>query len=114
MSNLPITIASGFYDRMHGLYTGDIKPAGIDLNFVVLDDPRQVFDRMGGGQEFDASEFSLSEHITKLAAGNSPFVAVPAMISRVFRHQFIFINTKSGIKKPKDLEGRRVGVPLYV
>jgi 4,5-dihydroxyphthalate decarboxylase len=114
MSNLPITLASGFYDRMHGLYTGDIKPAGIDLNFLVLDDPRQVFDRMGGGLEFDASEFSLSEHITKLAAGNSPFVAVPAMISRVFRHQFIFINAKSGIKKPKDLEGRRVGVPLYV
>jgi 4,5-dihydroxyphthalate decarboxylase len=114
MSNLPITLASGFYDRMHGLYTGDIKPAGIDLNFVVLDDPRQVFDRMGGGQEFDASEFSLSEHITKLVAGNSPFVAVPAMISRVFRHGFIFVNAKSGIKKPKDLEGRRVGVPLYV
>jgi 4,5-dihydroxyphthalate decarboxylase len=114
MSNLPITLASGFYDRMHGLYTGDVKPAGIDLNFVVLDDPREVFDRMGGGLEFDASEFSLSEHITKLVAGNSPFVALPVMISRVFRHQFIFINAKSGINKPKDLEGRRVGVPLYV
>jgi 4,5-dihydroxyphthalate decarboxylase len=114
MPNLPITLASGFYDRMHGLYTGDIKPAGIDLNFVVIDDPRQLFDRMGGGLEFDASEFSLSEHITKLAAGNSPFVAAPVFISRVFRHQFIFVNTKSGVKRPKDLEGRRVGVPLYV
>jgi 4,5-dihydroxyphthalate decarboxylase len=114
MANLPITFASGFYDRMHALYTGDVKPAGIDLNFIPIDDPRQIFDRMGGGLEFDASEFSLSEHITKLIAGNSPFVAVPVMISRVFRHQFIFINAKSGIKKPKDLEGRRVGVPLYV
>jgi 4,5-dihydroxyphthalate decarboxylase len=114
MSNLPITFACGFYDRMHALYTGDVKPAGIDLNFMRIDDPRQIFDRMGGGQEFDASEFSLSEHITKLVAGNSPFVALPVMISRVFRHQFIFINAKSGIKTPKDLEGRRVGVPLYV
>jgi 4,5-dihydroxyphthalate decarboxylase len=113
MANLPITLASGFYDRMHGLYTGDIKPAGIDLNFIVIDDPRQLFDRSGGGQEFDASEFSLSEHITKLAAGDSPFVALPVMISRVFRHQFIFINKKSGIKSPKDFEGRRIGVPLY-
>ncbi len=114
MSNIPITLASGFYDRMHALYTGDVKPTGIDLTFLPIDDPRQIFDRMGGGLEFDASEFSLSEHITKLIAGNSPFVAVPVFISRVFRHQFIFINTKSGIKKPKDLEGRRVGVPLYV
>ena len=89
MSNLPITLACGFYDRMHALYTGDVKPAGIDLNFMRIDDPRQIFDRMGGGQEFDASEFSLSEHITKLVAGNSPFVALPVMISRVFRHQFI-------------------------
>jgi 4,5-dihydroxyphthalate decarboxylase len=113
-NNLPITMASGFYDRMQALYTGDVKPAGIDLNFIPIDDPRQIFDRMGGGLEFDASEMSISEHITKLVAGNSPFVAVPVMISRVFRHQFIFINKKSGIKTPKDLEGRRVGVPLYV
>ncbi len=114
MSNIPITLACGFYDRMHALYTGDVKPAGIDLNFMAIDDPRQIFDRMGGGQEFDASEFSLSEHITKVVAGNSPFVAVPVMISRVFRHQFVFVNADSGIKSPKDLEGRRVGVPLYV
>jgi len=114
MSDLPLTFACGFYDRMHALYTGQAKPAGIDLNFLALDDPRQIFDRMGGGLEFDASEMSLSEHITKLVAGNSPFVALPVPISRVFRHQFIFINTKSGIKRPKDLEGRRVGVPLYV
>ena len=114
MSDLPLTFACGFYDRMHALYTGQVKTAGIDLNFLALDDPRQIFDRMGGGLEFDASEMSLSEHITKLVAGNSPFVALPVPISRVFRHQFIFINTKSGIKRPRDLEGRRVGVPLYV
>jgi 4,5-dihydroxyphthalate decarboxylase len=114
MSKLPITMACGFYDRMHALHTGEVKPVGIDLNFVAMDDPRQIFDRMGGGLEFDASEMSISEHATKLIAGNSPFVAVPVFISRVFRHQFVFINTKSGIKRPKDLEGRRVGVPLYV
>jgi 4,5-dihydroxyphthalate decarboxylase len=31
----------------------------------------------------------------------------------VFRHGFIFFNRRSGIRAPKDLEGRRVGVPLY-
>jgi 4,5-dihydroxyphthalate decarboxylase len=114
MSDIPITLACGFYDRMHALYTGDVKPAGIDLTFMAIDDPRQIFDRMGGGLEFDASEMSMSEHVTKLIAGNSPCVAVPVFISRVFRHQFIFINTKSVIRNPKYLEGRRIGVPLYV
>ena len=32
--------------------------------------------------------------------------------SRVFRHSFIFINKKH-IKSPKDLEGKRIGVPVY-
>jgi 4,5-dihydroxyphthalate decarboxylase len=33
--------------------------------------------------------------------------------SRVFRHGYIFVNKRAGIRTPKDLEGRRVGLPLY-
>ena len=32
--------------------------------------------------------------------------------SRVFRHGFIFVNRKA-VRTPKDLEGKRIGVPLY-
>ena len=95
------------------LYTGEVQPDGIDLNFVVIDSPRDIFDRMAGGQEFDLSEMSSSETIQRMAANQSPFVALPVFPSRVFRHGHVSINRKSGIKKPKDLEGRRVGVPLY-
>jgi 4,5-dihydroxyphthalate decarboxylase len=113
MANLQLTFACGLYDRMVPLYTGDVRPAGIDLNFVVLDDPRQIFDRMAGGGEFDLSEMSSSETIQRMAANESPFVALPVFASRVFRHGHVSISRKSGIRKPKDLEGRRVGVPLY-
>ncbi len=47
MSKVPITFACGLYDRMLALYTGEVKPDGIDLNFLAIDDPRQIFDRMG-------------------------------------------------------------------
>ena len=77
MSKLPITMACGFYDRMHALHTGEVKPVGIDLNFVAMDDPRQIFDRMGGGVALDASEMSISENATKLTAGNSRLVNEP-------------------------------------
>jgi 4,5-dihydroxyphthalate decarboxylase len=100
-------------DRVLALDTGEVQPEGIDLNFVPIDSARDIFDRMAGGLEFDCSELSSSEFISRLAAKRCPFVALPVFVSRVFRHGFIFINTKSGIKGPKDLEGRRVGVQLY-
>jgi len=87
MPSLPLTFACGLYDRMVPLYTGEVKPEGIDLNFIAIEDPRQIFDRMGGGLEFDASEMSSSEFISKLSAGKSPFVALPVFASRVFPPQ---------------------------
>ena len=56
---------------------------------------------------------SGTEYVSHVASGNSPFIGIPVFASRVFRHSFIVINRKSGVKKPKDLEGRRVGVQLY-
>src|SRR5712691_9199943 len=112
-TKLPLTFACGLYDRMLRLYTGEVAPAGIDLEFLANDEPRDIFDRMGGKLEFDASEMSSSEFISAFGAGQSRFVAIPVFASRVFRHGFIFFNRKSGIRTPRDLEGRRVGVPLY-
>jgi 4,5-dihydroxyphthalate decarboxylase len=68
---------------------------------------------MSGGLEFDVAEYSSSEFIQRYAAKQCPFVALPVFPSRAFRHSFITINKCSGIKKPKDLEGKRVGVALY-
>jgi 4,5-dihydroxyphthalate decarboxylase len=112
-TKLPLTFACGLYDRMLRLYTGEVQPAGIDLKFLANDEPRDIFDRMGGKLEFGASEMSSSEFISRFATGQCPFVAIPVFASRVFRHGFIFYNVKSGIRAPKDLEGKRVGVPLY-
>lgn len=112
-AKVPITFACGLYDRMQALYTAEVQPEGIDLNFINIDAPRKIFDRMSGNQEFDVSELSSSEFITRLSAGQCPFVALPVFPSRAFRHGFIAINTRSGIRSPKDLEGKRIGVPLY-
>jgi 4,5-dihydroxyphthalate decarboxylase len=68
---------------------------------------------MVGGREFDVAELSASEFISLHRAGDCPFVALPVFPSRVFRHGHIFVNTRRGIRAPKDLEGRRIGLPLY-
>ena len=107
-----MSFASAQYDRMIALCTGEVKPEGIDLNFITINHPRDIFDRMMGGREFDASEMSSSEYITRYVAGERDFIAIPVFPSRAFRHSFIAVNDRT-IKKPTDLNGKRVGVQLY-
>src|SRR4026209_1528046 len=113
MSRLSLTFASCRYDRMEAIREGAFPIEGIDLNCITLRSGREVFDRMVGGQEFDVAELSASEFISLTGRGDCPFVALPVFPSRVFRHGYIFINTRRGIRGPKDLEGKRVGLPLY-
>src|SRR6516164_275478 len=113
MAKLQLSFACGLYDRMQPLYTGEVKAEGIDLNFIAIDQPRPIFDRMAGGEEFDVAEFSSSEFVQRFARKQCPFVAIPVFPSRAFRHGFIAVHRKAGISTPKDLEGKRVGVPLF-
>ncbi len=112
--NIPITFACGLYDRMLPLYTGDVKPDGIDLNFIAIDHPREIFDRMQNALEFDACEMSSSDFVRHAVHGGDdfPMVAIPVFPSRVFRHGHISVNRKL-VGAPKDLAGKRIGVPLY-
>ena len=113
MAKLPLTFACGPYDRMEALNYGLIPVEGIDLNFIEIQAPREIFDRMVGAQEFDVSEMSLAEYVTMTAKGISPFIALPVFPSKAFRHAFICVNREAGIKEPKDLAGKRIGTPLY-
>lgn len=113
MANLKLRFACGLYDRMLPLYTKEVQPDGIDLEFIVNDDPRVTFDRMVREQAYDLSEMSGSEFIQRTSQGQCPFVALPVFPSRVFRHGYIVVNRKSGIRTAKDFEGRRIGVQLY-
>ena len=113
MADLRLTFACGPYDRTEALQNGAIRPDGIDLDYLDIQAPREIFDRMVRKHEFDVSEMSSSEFISTMARGDCPFVGIPVFPSKAFRHGFICINTKSGIRGPKDLEGKRVGLPMY-
>jgi 4,5-dihydroxyphthalate decarboxylase len=110
-----ITLASGLYDRMQALYTGEAKTEGIDLKFIINDDPRAIFNRMSATQEFDVAEMSCSDYIARLSVqkDKTPFIALPVYPARCFRHGYITVDRRSGIRVPKDLEGKRIGLPRY-
>jgi 4,5-dihydroxyphthalate decarboxylase len=113
MSGLPLTYAGVMYDRTAPLATGAVKPRGIDLNYLEFDYPPNIFNKMEHELGFDTSEFGISTHIQKWAEKDYPFVFLPIFPSKVFRRSYMFVNRKSGIKSPKDLEGKRVGVPAW-
>ena len=111
MSTLDLTLAIGDYDRTSALQTGLVRPQGVDLNILTLS-PEEIFYRMGRFLEFDACEFSLSTYTIRRGRGE-PMIAIPVFPSQMFRHSSIFIGDKAGIREPKDLRGKRVGVPKY-
>jgi 4,5-dihydroxyphthalate decarboxylase len=52
---------------------------------------------------------AMTTYITARAHGKR-FTGLPIFLVRAFHHGAIVYNTKSGIRSPKDLEGRKVGV----
>ncbi len=118
MTDLQLHIASGPYDRIEALRYGSVKPDGITVEYETRIPVHSIFVDMAEREAFDVSEMSLSLYTTKrsraLAGGDPfPFVAIPVFPSRVFRHGNFFVNRKSGIETPKDLEGKRVGIQEY-
>ncbi len=112
MSKVKLTLGCWNYDRTRAIQDGSIQPDGIDINY--LDMPvEETFFRMARHREFDVSEMSLSSYTVSLHREKPPFIAIPVFPSRFFRHSCIYVNAKSGIREPKDLIGKRVGVPEF-
>src|SRR5271169_287680 len=112
MVEVPVTIACGNYDRTQAIRDGRVKVEGCAVTYLPLY-PEEIFHRVFKFQEFDISEMSFSSYLRTVSAGTSEYTAVPAFVSRIFRHSGIYIRKGAGIAKPEDLRGKRIGVPEY-
>jgi len=111
MSNLSLSVAIGDYDRNRPLIAGAVRIDGVDPVFMTLS-PEEIFFRAFRSVDFDICELSLSSYTVKTALGESPYVGIPAFVSKAFRHTSIYVRTDR-IGEPKDLKGKKVGVPEY-
>ena len=112
MANLQLSLSCWDYDRTRALADGSVRAEGIDLIYQNLF-VEETFFRMARFREFDAAEMSLSSYCVSLGKDDPAFIAIPVFPSRFFRHSCIFVSAKSGIREPKDLAGKRIGVPEY-
>jgi 4,5-dihydroxyphthalate decarboxylase len=111
MPRLNLSVAIGDYDRNRPLIDGAVAIDGVDPVFMKLC-PEEIFFRAFRSQDFDICELSLSSFTLKTALGTSPYVGVPAFVSRMFRHTSIYVRTDR-IREPGDLKGKKIGVPEY-
>jgi 4,5-dihydroxyphthalate decarboxylase len=111
MAKLELSVAVGDYDRTRGLIDGSVAIDGVNPIYMTLV-PEEIFFRAFRTAEFDICELSLSSYTVKTAQNNCPYIAVPAFVSRAFRHTAIYVRTDR-VKKPEDLIGRKVGLPEY-
>ncbi len=112
MTDVPVTIACGNYDRTRAIKDGTVNVEGCAVTYLPLY-PEEIFHRAFKFQEFDISELSFSSYIRTVAAGTAAYIGIPAFVSRIFRHSGMYIRKDAGIAKPQDLRGKRVGVPEY-
>ena len=84
----------------------------MDAEFITVHPQIGAFRRMVRDVEFDVCELAPTTYIIARAYG-APFVALPIFVVRRFHHSGLLVRPDAGIKTPKDLEGKKVGVRAY-
>jgi 4,5-dihydroxyphthalate decarboxylase len=107
-----LTIAVAEYPHTSAVRDGSIPIEGVEAEFITVKPQIGAFRRMVRQVEFDVCELAPTTYIIARAYG-APFVAIPIFLMRRFHHGGMLIRPGAGIRTPKDLEGRKVGVRAY-
>lgn len=107
-----LKIAVAEHPHTSAIRNGTIPIEGVDAEYVTVKPQIGAFRRMVRDVEFDVCELAPTTYIIARAYG-APFVALPIFVVRRFHHSGMLVRPDAGIKVPKDLEGKTVGVRAY-
>src|SRR5438552_18026233 len=111
MPKLQLSFISAYNERVEPVLDGRVDIEGLEL-VPTYSDPSETFWRQLKFQEFEVSEMSMSSFLIARSRGMD-MVGIPVFPSRRFMHAQISIHADSGIEKPQDLVGKRIGVGEY-
>jgi 4,5-dihydroxyphthalate decarboxylase len=109
MPDLKLKTVTRTQGNNRALKDGTVKPKTFEFQFEEVDPLIAAFRRMVCGNEFDVCEMAITTYICAKAHGKA-MTAVPVFLVRAFHHGAILVNSKAGIRSPRDLEGKKVGV----
>jgi 4,5-dihydroxyphthalate decarboxylase len=107
-----LDIAIATYGHTAALKDGGVPIKGVAANFIEVAPIIGAFRRMVRELEFDVCEMAPTTYMIARTRG-APYIALPIFVMRRFHHAGFVVRPDSGIKAPKDLEGKKVGVRAY-
>ncbi|HEV2139284.1 MAG TPA: PhnD/SsuA/transferrin family substrate-binding protein [Nitrososphaerales archaeon] len=110
MNGIPLSFTIREYERTLSLVRGEVRVEGVSPTFVPFEIDN--FRRMLAFDEYDVSEMSMSSYLIAREKGTQ-VVAIPVFPHRRFRHSYIFVSSGGQIREPRDLVGKKVGIPEY-
>jgi 4,5-dihydroxyphthalate decarboxylase len=112
IANVPLSLAISRYDHVEDLVTGRVPVEGVTLTPLTLQ-VEEIFYRSINHREFDVGEMSFAK-FAAISAGETPdIIGLPVFPSRVFRQSGLFVRADSPLTDPRELAGKRVGVPEW-
>lgn len=112
-ASLNLTLAVVDCEHGRDLVSGAVRADGITLTPLVFPSIEEITFRFARTLDWDVSELSFGKYTALTSQGDAPMVAIPVFPSRVHRHSAIYVRRDRGIRTPKDLEGRKVGIPEW-
>ena len=111
-ATIKLDLAIGDYPHTAEILNGAIPIEGVEPNFIRVVPQIGAYRRMVRQAEFDVCDIAPTTYIIARAYG-APFTALPVFLMRRFHHGGLLVRPDAGIRHPKDLEGRKVGVRAY-
>src|SRR3984957_18372062 len=112
MTDIKLKIAIAGYGHTSALKDGSVRIEGVAADFVEVAPIIAAYRRMVRELEFDVSEMAPTTYLIARALG-APFIGLPVFLMRRFHHAGFVVRPDAGIREPKDLEGKQVGVRAY-
>jgi 4,5-dihydroxyphthalate decarboxylase len=111
MPKLTLGFISAFNERVEPLMNGTVQVEGIEL-IPTYSHPAETFWRQLKFGEFEVAEMSMSSFLIARSQG-ADMIALPVFPSRRLFQTELSYHVYSGITKPEDLAGKRLGVAEY-
>lgn len=112
MGSINLSAAIANYGHTTTLKDGTFTSDEFQLTHTEISPVPMIFRRMVRNLEFDIAEMALATYICS-KHHKKGFTALPVFLTRAFYHGGIMCNVNSGINKPSDLNGKKIGTRSY-